>query len=164
MNRQRIQPGPGQESVWDYPRPPRIEDFSKPIQVIFNGITIADTGAAKRVLETSHPPVYYIPPSDVVVQYLNVVSGGSTWCEWKGAATYYNIIVNGQRADRAAWTYDNPTASFTAIKGYFAFYPTPMDACFVDGEKIEPQAGTYYGGWVTSNIVGPFKRGAGEYY
>ncbi len=151
-----VTPGPGQESVWDYPRPPRLEQTSKRIEIIFNGQTIADTRAAYRVLETSHPPVYYIPPGDIVMAYLVPVSGGS-WCEWKGQASYYTVEVDGRRAERVAWAYPKPTAAFKPLKDYIAFYAAPMDACYVDGERVKPQPGNFYGGWVTDDIVGPFK-------
>ena len=156
MNQKRIKPGPGQESVWDYPRPPRLEDSQKQIKVVFNGVTIANTRRAKRVLETSHPPVYYIPPQDVDMQYLDS-AGGTTWCEWKGQAHYYNITVEGKQATNVAWYYPHPNVEFEAIKDYLAFYPGKMDACFVDDEQVQSQAGGFYGGWITSDIVGPFK-------
>lgn len=151
-----IRPGPGQESVWDYPRPPRLEDMDKQIQIIFNGVVIADTRRAKRVLETSHPPVYYLPPEDIHMAYLSVAAG-SSFCEWKGAARYYNLAVNGRRVERVGWSYPNPTTPFAAIKDYIAFYAGPMDACLVDGERVRPQPGDFYGGWITDDIVGPFK-------
>jgi len=162
FNRDRIQPNPGQESVWDYPRPPKLEDTSKHIQIIFNGEAIADTHNAKRVLETSHPPVYYLPPSDIKMEYLSRTPN-SSFCEWKGLASYYTIIVGDQQAENAAWFYLNPTPDFAAIKDYVAFYPHLMDACYVDGEKVQPQPGNFYGGWITSDIVGPFKGGAGTW-
>ncbi len=151
-----VKPGPGQESVWDYPRPPRLEQTNKRIQIIFNGQTIADTRAAYRVLETSHPPVYYIPPADIEMAYLVPDSGGS-WCEWKGQASYYTVEIDGRRANRVAWAYPNPTAGFKPLKDHIAFYAAPMDACYVDGERVKPQPGNFYGGWVTNDIVGPFK-------
>lgn len=156
MKPKPIEPGPGQESVWDYPRPPRLEAFDKRIRVVFNGQTIADTTRAMRVLETSHPPVYYIPPEDIRHEYLRPGSGRSH-CEWKGNASYYTLDVNGRRAENVGWTYPEPTAPFAAIKGYVAFYAAPMDACLVDGEMARPQPGNFYGGWVTDNITGPFK-------
>jgi uncharacterized protein (DUF427 family) len=162
VNRQRIQPGPGQESVWDYPRPPRLEDTNKHIQIIFNGVAIADTHNAKRVLETSHPPVYYIPPSDIKMEYL-VRTPHSSFCEWKGPARYYTVAVGDKQVQNAAWFYPDPTPAFTAIKDYVAFYPQLMDACYVNGEKVQPQPGDFYGGWVTSDIVGPFKGGSGTW-
>lgn len=162
MNRDRIQPGPGQESVWDYPRPPRLEDSSKHIQVIFNGVVIADTHRAKRVLETSHPPVYYIPLEDMQTQYFTPTPR-SSFCEWKGQAAYYTITVGEQTAENVAWFYPNPTDRFAAIKDYVAVYPSRMEACYVDGEKVAAQPGDFYGGWITADIVGPFKGGTGTW-
>lgn len=150
-------PAPGQESVWDYPRPPRIEDSTHHIEVVFNGVKIADTHRAKRVLETSHPPVYYIPPEDVKLGEYFTVSARSTFCEWKGRAAYYTITVGDRTARDAAWYYPEPTEAFLGIKGYLAFYPAMMDGCFVNGEQVRPQPGGFYGGWITSNIQGPFK-------
>jgi len=159
---QRIQPNPGQESVWDYPRPPRLEDVNKQIQIIFNGVEIANTRNAKRVLETSHPPVYYIPPNDIKMEYL-VRTNNSSFCEWKGRAGYYTIVVGDKRAENVAWFYPDPTPSFATIKDYVAFYAHVMDACYVDGEKVQPQPGNFYGGWITSDIVGPFKGVPGSW-
>lgn len=156
MKPQRVEPGPGQESVWDYPRPPRLEDSTRHVQVVFNGVVIADTHRAKRVLETSHPPTYYLPREDVGMEYLQPGNGRS-FCEWKGAASYYHVIVGDQRAANAAWTYTNPSPAFAGIKDYIAVYPSRMDACYVDGEKVRPQPGSFYGGWITSDVVGPFK-------
>ena len=153
---QRIEPAPGQESVWDYPRPPRLEDTNKHIQIIFNGVTIVDTHSAKRVLETSHPPGYYIPPTDIKMEYL-LLTPQSSFCEWKGRANYYTIHVGEKEAPNAAWFYSNPTDYFKSIKDYVAFYPHLMDACYVNEEKVQPQPGNFYGGWITSDIVGPFK-------
>ena len=160
MNPQRIQPGPGQESVWDYPRPPRVEDSARHIQVVFNGVVVADTRRARRVLETSHPPVYYIPPEDIRMEYL-LPSPHRTWCEWKGQAAYYHVQVGDRRAENAAWVYPRPTPGYESISGYVAFYPGRMDACTVDGELVQAQPGDFYGGWITRDIVGPFKGAAG---
>lgn len=154
-------PGPGQESVWDYPRPPRLESITRHIQITFNGEIIADTRHARRVLETSHPPVYYIPPEDIRQEFLQPGSGLS-FCEWKGEARYYTVAVNGARAENAGWCYPHPTAGFAAIKDHVAFYPAPMDACLVDGERARPQPGNFYGGWITGDIVGPFKGEPGS--
>jgi uncharacterized protein (DUF427 family) len=162
MNLQRIQPKPGQESVWDYPRPPRLEDSRKHIQIIFNGETIVDTHNAKRVLETSHPPVYYIPPADMKMEFL-IKMPRSSFCEWKGNAGYYTVKVGDKELPNIAWYYPQPTPRFASIKDYVAFYAEPMDACYVDGEKVTPQPGNFYGGWVTSDIVGPFKGIAGSW-
>jgi len=152
----RVAPGPGQESVWDYPRPPRIERFDGRIRVVHGGITIADTTAAQRVLETSHPPVYYIPPAHIHMDHLRLLDRMS-WCEWKGSALYYDVEVGDAVARAAAWAYPDPTPEFAALKDHVAFYPGLMDACYVNGERAEPQPGGFYGGWITSNIVGPFK-------
>jgi uncharacterized protein (DUF427 family) len=156
MGIQRIQPEAGQESVWDYPRPPRLERTTKHIKVIFNGEVIAETGRALRVLETSHPPVYYIPPDDIRMQFLQPTNR-STFCEWKGSASYYTVQIGDRTAKNAAWYYPNPTQPFADLKDHVAFYPGEMDACFVDGERVTPQPGGFYGGWITSDIVGPFK-------
>lgn len=153
---QPIPPGLGQESVWDYPRPPRLEPSSKHIQIVVAGVTIADTRQALRVLETSHPPVYYIPPADVQMAYL-VPCAGQSFCEWKGQARYYAVQVAGRIIDQAAWYYPQPTPAFAALRDYIAFYPGKMDRCAVDGEVVRPQAGGFYGGWITNDIVGPFK-------
>jgi uncharacterized protein (DUF427 family) len=160
MNRKRIEPGPGQESVWDYPRPPRLEVSPKHIQIVFNDVVIADTLRARRVLETSHPPVYYIPPEDVKMEYLRPTKR-SSWCEWKGQAAYYSLSVADKRVENAAWYYSRPDPEFEPLKDHIAFYPSLMDACYVDGERIQAQAGDFYGGWITSDIVGPFKGEAG---
>lgn len=162
MHPQRIAPQPGQESVWDYPRPPRLEDTAKHIQVIFNGVTIADTHRAKRVLETSHPPSYYIPPEDIQMQYL-VPIPRATYCEWKGQGAYYTVAVADRRAENVAWYYPTLTPAFASIKDYVAFYVAPMDACYVDGERVQPQPGGFYGGWITSDVVGPFKGTPGSW-
>ncbi len=157
-NYERIAPGPGQESVWDYPRPPCVEATDKHVQVIFNGVVIADTRRAKRVLETSHPPVYYIPPEDVRLEYLTETRN-TTFCEWKGAASYYTVAVGDTTERNVAWFYKRPAAAFSMIKDHVAFYPGRMDACYVDGERVEAQPGAFYGGWITKDIVGPFKGG-----
>lgn len=162
MQFKRIEPKPGQESVWDYPRPPRLEDSSKRIRVVLNGVTIADTTRAKRVLETSHPPTYYIPPEDVKTEFLRAIPRTS-WCEWKGKALYFTVTVGEKSAPAAAWTYPEPVPAFVPLRNYVAFYPSLMDACYVDGERVQAQAGDFYGGWITSDIVGPFKGGPGTW-
>ena len=158
----KIQPKPGQESVWDYPRPPRLEASPKPIQIVFNNLTIADTEGSYRVLETSHPPVYYLPPKDIKMEYL-IPASGQSFCEWKGVAKYYTVVVGEDKAEKVAWYYPQPTPAFEAIKNYVAFYAGAMDACYVDGEKVTPQPGGFYGGWITTDIVGPFKGEAGSW-
>lgn len=156
MSIKRIEPGPGQESVWDYPRPPIVEETDKHIEVFFNDILIADSTDVKRVLETSSPPVYYIPRDDIEMKYF-VPAEKRSLCEWKGAASYYDIKVHDKTAPNAAWYYPNPTPRFESIKDHIAIYPQDMDACFVDGEVARAQPGDFYGGWITSDIVGPFK-------
>ena len=150
------------ESVWDYPRPPRLELTTRAIEVVLGGAVIASTQRAYRVLETSHPPVYYVPRDDVRDGAVAVASGDGSLCEWKGVATYLDVIgADGQRVSRAAWTYRAPTPAFEAIADAVAFYPALMDACTVDGERVRPQPGGFYGGWVTDDLVGPFKGAPG---
>ncbi len=151
---------PGQESVWDYPHPPRVEDSARHVQVTFNGVVIADSTRARRVLETSHPPVYYIPPEDVRMEYLTRTAR-ATVCEWKGQAGYYTVAVGDKRAENAAWFYPAPTPGYEGIANCIAFYPSRMDRCTLDGEPVRPQEGDFYGGWITAEIVGPFKGGPG---
>ncbi len=160
MRPERVSPGPDQESVWDYPRPPIAEETARHIRVVFNGVTVAETRRAKRVLETSHPPVYYIPPEDVQMACL-VEAEGSSWCEWKGRGTYYTVVVDGEKAERAAWSYHHPNQTFQAIADHVAFYAGAMDECTVGGERVRPQPGGFYGGWITEDVVGPFKGGPG---
>ncbi|NJN21344.1 MAG: DUF427 domain-containing protein [Leptolyngbya sp. RL_3_1] len=159
---QRIEPGPGQESVWDYPRPPRLEAADHLIRVVFNGVTLAASQRTYRVLETSHPPTYYIPLEDVQQQYLTPTQR-SSFCEWKGRAQYFTVTVGDRTDIDAIWSYPQPTPAFQAIQNYIAVYPSRMDACYVDDELVQAQAGDFYGGWITSNIVGPFKGGAGTW-
>jgi uncharacterized protein (DUF427 family) len=157
---QRIAPGPGQESVWDYPRPPRVEATSAHIQVIIGGVVVADTRRAQRVLETSHPPVYYIPPEDVRMEYFSA-NRHASFCEFKGEAAYYTANVMGIVVPSVAWFYPQPTPAFAAIAGYLAFYPSRVERALVDDEPVAAQPGDFYGGWITRAIVGPFKGGAG---
>jgi uncharacterized protein (DUF427 family) len=153
-------PAAGQESVWDYPRPPRLEQVRERLRVVFNGKPIADTVKGFRVLETTHPPVYYIPPEDIAQHCLQAVPG-SSWCEFKGEAAYWSLDVDGKRCENAAWSYPRPSPAFAQIAGYLAFYASRVDACWVGEERVQPQQGDFYGGWITSRIVGPFKGGAG---
>lgn len=158
----RIEPLPGQESVWDYPRPPAVESCSAAIKVLLNNYIIAESTRAKRVLETSHPPVYYIPPDDVRMDLLEL-NERQSWCEWKGQARYFDVILGEHRIPDAAWAYPTPIQAFDSIRDYLAFYPHLMDECFVDEELVQAQSGGFYGGWITSNIVGPFKGEAGTW-
>ncbi len=156
-----IQPGPGQESVWDYPRPPRLEPVTATLKVVSHGQTIAETSRGYRLLETSHPPVYYFPPQDVQMAFLQA-SSRKSFCEFKGAARYYDVVVAGHTAVDSAWAYAAPPPAYKALKDYLAFYAQSMEACYVGDEKVIPQPGGFYGGWITSNIIGPFKGGPGS--
>ena len=151
----KIKPYAGQESVWDYPRPPRLEKVNKEIKIIFNNETIVKTNSAYRVLETSHPPVYYIPTKDIKMEFL-LPGIGNSFCEWKGRAAYFSVCPGDQCVQHAAWTYPEPLQEFEAIRNYLAFYPDRLE-CYVDGERVRAQAGSFYGGWITAEIVGPFK-------
>ena len=146
----------GKESVWDYPRPPRLEAVPERIRIVLAGVTIAETISAYRVLETSHPPNYYLPLDDVLNGVL-ARSPGTSFCEWKGEAHYFDVSESGHTIRGGAWGYDRPTAGFSPIAGHVAFYCTPMDACFVGDEQAVPQPGGFYGGWITSGVTGPFK-------
>jgi uncharacterized protein (DUF427 family) len=156
----RIEPDPGQESVWDYPRPPAIEPADRRVRVVFNDTTIAETTDAVRVLETSHPPVYYLPPGDIAMEYLEQ-TGRTTMCEFKGRAVYFTATVGDRTAPDAAWGYPNPVDRYAALTDHLAFYASKMDACYVDGERVRHQEGDFYGGWITDDVVGPFKGGTG---
>jgi uncharacterized protein (DUF427 family) len=156
----RIEPGPGQESVWDYPRPPRLERCTRHVRIEHRGVVLADTRAAWRVLETSQPPAYYLPPDDVATEHLRA-SQRHSHCEWKGLASYHDVVVDGVVSPDAAWSYPAPTERFAAIRDHLAFYPQRVDACFVDDERVQANDGDFYGGWITSWVVGPFKGGPG---
>lgn len=151
-----VTPAPGQISVWDYPRPPRVERVTRRVRVIFAATTVADTGDAWRVCETASPPTYYIPRQDVNMQYLTP-SRRRSLCEWKGQAVYFNVEVEGQAAPDAVWSYPEPWTGFRAIAGHLAFMAGAMEACYVGDDRVRPQPGGFYGGWITSELVGPFK-------
>lgn len=150
------QPGPGQESVWDYPRPPALRRCVLPIEVVLGGDVVCRTSESWQVLETSHPPTYYLPRSAFVEGALRPAPGGS-FCEWKGAARYLDVAGGGRTAAGAAWYYPTPADTFSVLAGHVALYAGAMDACFVDGERVVPQPGGFYGGWITSAVAGPFK-------
>ena len=153
---------PGQESVWDYPRPPRLEVSPRHVRVVFAGEVVADSRRAVRVLETSHPPVFYIPPEDVRTDLLTRTQTSSA-CEFKGRAEYWTLKLNGHEAVDVAWSYPQPTKGFASIRDYLAFYPSRVEACFVNGERVQAQEGDFYGGWITGEIRGPFKGGVGTW-
>jgi uncharacterized protein (DUF427 family) len=152
-------PGPGQESVWDYPRPPRLETTTEHVVVRLDGTLIAETRRPLRVLETSHPPTFYVPRDDVELGLLEPVAR-RTWCEWKGQASYADLVVGSHRVPSACWWYDAPTEAFTALSGAIAFYPEHVEAT-VDGERVTGVPGGFYGSWVTSRVAGPFKGAPG---
>lgn len=155
--RLRIEPGPGQESVWDYPRPPRVEPVRERVRAVLAGIELASSDRALRVIETAGPPVYNLPPEDVRTDLL-VPSKHTTSCEWKGTATYRTVVTpTGRVVPNAAWTYERPTPGYEAIAGYLGFYAWALDEAWVGDERATPQPGHFYGGWVTSKVVGPFK-------
>jgi len=156
-----VLPGPGQESVWDYPRPPRVEPSSSRIVVEIGGRVLVDTVRAVRLLETSHPPSWYLPLADCDPTML-VASARRTWCEFKGEASYFDVVAGDRRERDAAWTYEQPVRGFESLAGLIALYPGRMDRCTVDGEVVRPQEGGFYGGWITANVVGPFKGGPGS--
>lgn len=162
---QIVRPGPGQESVWDFPRPPRVEAVAERVRVVFAGKTIADSVAALRVVETSGAPCYYVPPEDCAEQAL-ITTAHWTLCEWKGVAYAYDVVVGGHRVRDGAWSYAEPLddlgLGYARIAGFFAFYPAKMDACFLGDERVAPQPGGYYGGWVTARLTGPIKGGPGS--
>ncbi|WP_138499232.1 DUF427 domain-containing protein [Nostoc sp. PA-18-2419] len=155
-----IPPQPGQESVWDYPRPACLEDTNKQLRIICHGIVLAETNKGKRVLETSHPPVYYFPPEDIKLEHL-IETSKKGLCEWKGAYQYYDVSVGDKYLKYAAWRYFDPTPDFISIAKYYGFTASLMDACYVNDELVTPQPGDFYGGWITADIVGPFKGSAG---
>jgi uncharacterized protein (DUF427 family) len=157
-----IKPQPGQESVWDYPRPARLENTDKQIKIICNGIILAETNKAKRVIETSHPPVYYLPPEDIKIAHL-IPTAKKTFCEWKGWCEYFDIAIGDKYINNAAWRYVQPVADFIEIQEYYGFYAHLMDGCYINDELVTPQPGNFYGGWITSDIVGPFKGGEGTW-
>lgn len=147
---------PGQESVWDYPRPPRAERTGRHLIIRHRGVKIADTRAAIRTLETSHPPTYYFPPDDVDASLLRAAAG-SSFCEWKGHARYVDVVVGDDVLPGVGWFYPNPTPGFALLRDHIAFYAAPFDSVLVDGEQVTPQPGGFYGGWITSDLAGPFK-------
>ena len=152
----------GQESVWAFPRPSVAQPVETHLRVVLDGRTIAETRDSVRTIETSHPPTYYFPPDAIVPGALRRV-GGSSFCEWKGSAIYFDVVSGEIIRPKAAWSYPDPTAPFAIIRDHVAFYAGAMDACFVDGELVTPQPGGFYGGWITSGVAGPFKGIPGSF-
>jgi uncharacterized protein (DUF427 family) len=153
-------PGPGQESVWDYPRPPALVPDTREVTIHWDGIAVASTRRAVRLLETSHPPCFYLPWDDVDRQWLQPAPG-SSFCEWKGRAQYWSLVRDGARLEGIAWSYPQPLPGAEAIAGCVAFYARGLD-CRVGGAVVTPQPGGFYGGWITPELVGPFKGEAGS--
>jgi uncharacterized protein (DUF427 family) len=147
----------GTERVWDYPRPPAVVPCKLRIRVELAGEVLADSIRALRVLETSHPPTIYIPPADVRLELLEPSNARTTWCEFKGSARYLDAVVSGRRARAVGWTYASPTAGYEALRDHVAFYPGRVDAAWSGAERVEAQASDFYGGWITADLVGPFK-------
>ena len=152
--------GPGQESVWSYPRPAVAEPSDRRLKIVHRGVSIAETQKGIRTLETSHPPSYYFPPNDIAPSVLRP-SQRRSFCEWKGEAIYFDVVIPGETLRDVAWSYPNPTSAFMALRDFVAFYAWPFDGCFVDEERVTPQPGNFYGGWITSDVVGPFKGAPG---
>jgi uncharacterized protein (DUF427 family) len=155
-----VPPGPGEESVWDYPRPPRVAAEARELVVRLGADEIARTRRGLRVLETASPPTFYFPAGDVNMAMLSPASGSST-CEWKGTARYWTVTAGGRRLEGAAWSYAEPYAEYAALRGCFGFYPTVLE-CLVDGVRVRPQPGRFYAGWITPELVGPFKGEPGS--
>lgn len=154
-----VEPGPGQESVWDYPRPPVIVADCRLVEVRLGSELLASSRRACRVLETASPPTFYLPRGDVAMDLLRR-SPRRSFCEWKGEASYFDLVAAGQTVPAGAWSYEHPFPAFAKIAGYLSFYPSCVD-CLVDGERVRAQAGGFYGGWITGEVVGPFKGEAG---
>jgi uncharacterized protein (DUF427 family) len=148
--------GPGQTSVWSFPRPAIALPCAARVVIEHGGSVVADTRASVRTLETSHPPSYYIPPADIAPGVLRRAGGGS-FCEWKGMATYWDVVIGDVVLARAGWSYPDPTPAFAMLRDHVAFYAAPFDRCSVDGQTVTPQPGAFYGGWITPDLTGPFK-------
>jgi uncharacterized protein (DUF427 family) len=145
------------ESVWDYPRPPRLERTGARLRVVHRGVVLADTTRGLRILETSHPPVYYLPPGDIAMEHLRASAQRGSFCEFKGVASYWDVVVGEEVSRAAGWSYAAPAPGYAALKDHVAFYASRVDECSVDGEIVAAQAGDFYGGWITSRVKGPFK-------
>ena len=145
------------EPVWDYPRPPAVAPCARRVRVELGGETLADSSRALRVLETSHPPTIYIPATDVRRDLLAESDARSTWCEFKGAARYLDAIIDGRRFIAVGWCYPNPAPGFEALRDHIASYPGRVDAAWLGDERVQAQEGDFYGGWITSELIGPFK-------
>jgi uncharacterized protein (DUF427 family) len=162
MSRGRAAPvSQGVEHVWDYPRPPAVEACARRVRLELGGELIADSTSALRVLETSHPPTIYLPPADVRRDLLSASDARSTWCEFKGAARYFDVSVGDRHVHALAWSFPDPTPGYEALRDHLAFYPGRVDAAWLDDERVHAQEGDFYGGWISADLVGPFKGAAG---
>jgi len=149
------------ENVWDYPRPPALEPCERRVRIELGGVVIADSSAALRALETSHPPTIYVPPQDIAAGALRPVRGRRSFCEWKGDAHYYDVAGGARVEPAAAWAYAAPATRYAALKDHVAFYPSRMDGCWLGDEQVQSQEGDFYGGWITAELQGPFKGAPG---
>jgi uncharacterized protein (DUF427 family) len=150
------------ERVWDYPRPPAVVPCERRVRIELGGEALADSGRAVRVLETSHPPTIYVPESDICADLIELGRGTSTWCEFKGAARYVDAVVGGRRTRSVGWTYANPSPGYAALLNHVAFYPGRFDGAWLDDELVHAQPSDFYGGWITADLVGPFKGAGGD--
>ena len=149
------------ESVWDYPRPPKLEASARALKIVHAGVVIAETTRSMRILETSHPPVYYIPQADIAMEMLEASSQRGSFCEFKGMASYWSLQTSDLCVEDVAWSYASPSKSYAGLKNFLAFYANRVDECWVDGERVVAQPGDFYGGWITSHVTGPFKGAPG---
>jgi uncharacterized protein (DUF427 family) len=145
------------ERVWDYPRPPAVVPCERRVRVELAGAELADSTSALRVLETSHPPTIYIPLADVHEELLAESNARSTWCEFKGVAHYLDAVFDGRRFKAVAWSYPDPSPGYEALRDHLAFYPGRVDAAWLEDERVQAQPSDFYGGWITSDLIGPFK-------
>jgi uncharacterized protein (DUF427 family) len=156
--------GAGQESVWDYPRPPRLEKSARRVRIVHRGIVVADTGSALRLLETSHPPSWYLPPAAIAPGLLRPSASRGSFCEWKGDARYWDLAIADAYLPAIGWSYPDPSPGYEALKDHLAFYAAPFDSVSIDGEPVRPQPGGFYGGWITGDVAGPFKGVPGSQF
>ena len=154
----------GQESVWDYPRPPRLEASPRRVRIVHRDIVLADTVRALRLLETSHPPGWYLPQADIDMAHLRASTQRGSFCEWKGVARYLDVVVDGVVLTGIGWCYPDPTPGYAALRDHIAFYAAPFDSVTIDGEQVRPQPGGFYGGWITDDVAGPFKGVPGSQF
>lgn len=156
-----VEPGAGQESVWDYPRPPAVEPVTVPVRIELGSIVLAESRNAVRILETASAPAIYLPFRDIRMDLMEPEAQGSI-CEWKGPWNYWSIVTGKHNIPQAAWSYPEPWSGYEPIRDHLSFYPAKVDACWLGDQRVEPQPGGFYGGWVTPEIVGPMKGDPGS--